>query len=1143
MCIDKTKSFILILGFIILLNEWAFSQSQAVKGPVYPSPNAASLGKYGDIPVSYHTGVPEISIPIYTIAEGSIAVPISLNYHSSGIQVDEVASWVGLGWTLMAGGSITRVVKGGPDEGAVAPMPGAHSSFVGWGWYKDQGILPEIIDCSYRPLSTEGPVAGTQPAYGGCGRLYYEASKGYIDCEPDLFTMSFGGHSGKFYFEANRQVRMMPESDYYIEPINTPSTFFAWKVIAPDGTKYFFGGAATEVSSSDMTSTNGNKEVASTRTWYLYRIESANGEDWVSFEYEDETYSFGNRAGHSLTFGDCDVCGESIQGDIQNASPIISLSVVDGKRLSAIRTSSGHTSVDLIPSQSFREDLTLFDKTIPNYTSTGANNNASSLQFIEINAGSKCKKFELSTDYFSSAACPGYPSAETFDKKRLRLNWVQESTCDGQIHLPKHEFFYDPTLLPRRYSLARDMFGYYNGFDTNTGLLETFVRPFSEMTYTTTNHRTVTESKLQAGILKKIVFPTGGYSEFEYEPHRETTSSPAVGGIRIKTITTSDNLGNSSVKNISYPQGKLYFNPEFFLFQFPANNAWTTGAYLGSLLFGSFLSSDPMPPLHSSQGYHIGYSKVVIDETGNGSTTYTYLNTSPTTINGGQFPLKPLVSDPGTSEMTSHEIKDNSGNIVSGGYFSPVKTGTDKTTYARKVAYVYCLNCNGAPGQGPVERNYGLWNDYSINTYRFNLTEKSETRDGVTIVTTYTYDAAEKHNNPVTSQFTDSKGVIHKTEYVFASDVGSGAPAAMYNTTDTNFKNMLGATVEQRSLVNNVLKSKSTVQFTQSGSNILPTSSRNYPSGTTEFIEDSYQYDDKLNVKSILKSNGVNKAFLWGYNDNLPIAAVENATYQESLVALNQAFGLNPAANTSSCTTLSGSFTINEDQTVSFSPSISLNGATGLWVKLTMKNGSGNTVFGPRQYAANGTYNESVFLTAGTYTFCYEAGGYPTPYNGYSSVGFTMNGFTARRANLFHTSFEENGIGAAALSGSKVLSGTYAVNMPHINGDYILSYWKRPDTGTPSWEYVEVPITISSSTTPPYVVGQSGYYLDEVRLFPKGALMSTYTYDPGLGMTSATDPNNITSYYQYDAFGRLITMKNDKGEIVKTYQYHLKNQN
>ena len=61
-----------------------------------PSANAASLGKYGDIPVSYNSGVPNVGIPITTIQDGPLSLPISLSYHAGGVRVGELASWVGL---------------------------------------------------------------------------------------------------------------------------------------------------------------------------------------------------------------------------------------------------------------------------------------------------------------------------------------------------------------------------------------------------------------------------------------------------------------------------------------------------------------------------------------------------------------------------------------------------------------------------------------------------------------------------------------------------------------------------------------------------------------------------------------------------------------------------------------------------------------------------------------------------------------------------------------------------------------------------------------------------------------------------------------------------------------------------------------
>ena len=82
----------------------------------YLSPEAASLGKYGDIPVSEYTGVPQIEIPLHTVKSGNLELPITLSYHASGIKVQQEATWVGLGWDLMAGGCINRIISGEYDE-------------------------------------------------------------------------------------------------------------------------------------------------------------------------------------------------------------------------------------------------------------------------------------------------------------------------------------------------------------------------------------------------------------------------------------------------------------------------------------------------------------------------------------------------------------------------------------------------------------------------------------------------------------------------------------------------------------------------------------------------------------------------------------------------------------------------------------------------------------------------------------------------------------------------------------------------------------------------------------------------------------------------------------------------------------------
>lgn len=76
------------------------------------SPNTASLGTYGNIPVSLYTGTPDISVPIYQINEGSIPLDIYLAHDASGVRVNAVPGWVGQNWSLQAGGMIQRSVKG-----------------------------------------------------------------------------------------------------------------------------------------------------------------------------------------------------------------------------------------------------------------------------------------------------------------------------------------------------------------------------------------------------------------------------------------------------------------------------------------------------------------------------------------------------------------------------------------------------------------------------------------------------------------------------------------------------------------------------------------------------------------------------------------------------------------------------------------------------------------------------------------------------------------------------------------------------------------------------------------------------------------------------------------------------------------------
>ena len=112
----RMKSKILGISAVCLLMfaERGKTQNNPYNEVSIASPNAASLGKFVDLPVNYHTGLPQVDIPIYTIKEGTLSVPVSLSYHTGGLKITEPASWVGANWALNAGGAITRNVSGAP---------------------------------------------------------------------------------------------------------------------------------------------------------------------------------------------------------------------------------------------------------------------------------------------------------------------------------------------------------------------------------------------------------------------------------------------------------------------------------------------------------------------------------------------------------------------------------------------------------------------------------------------------------------------------------------------------------------------------------------------------------------------------------------------------------------------------------------------------------------------------------------------------------------------------------------------------------------------------------------------------------------------------------------------------------------------
>ena len=505
-----SKLKVIIIAYFLFSNL-CYSQAELPKiAPL--SPEAASIAKFAEVPVSYYTGVPNISIPITSLKGRSISVPVSIGYHAGGHKVNDIASWVGLGWNLNVGGQVYRVMKQLPDDFS-----------EGKGYLTTNMTISEFEDL----LPNDKKDA-----------LQAATNVNATDFAPDEFHFNFMGHTGKFMFNQNRSVNhpygeivLFPKSDVKIVPIfNNNKKIIEWEITTTDGNKYFFGElrnghrAVDEITKTISYSADQGSlpqpalapyNFSYFTSWKLTRIETFKNET-ITFNYRQEPYS------------SCVPTGES---DIMNwaGGVIRSSSKTEGVNSIIEEVVSDLGRVEFNHEPSLREDLS-YSFALDNIALYDLDNKQiENIKFIK--------------DYFQSTVptepffiCDGTelnnPSVENYSfadeiSKRLRLNEVRFYNKDNTSFY-KYQMEYNTNdKLPHRLSKSQDYWGYFNGKDNTTLIPSMFyIDPIPSSSLFLQNFffkgadRTINPNLTQANMLKKIIYPEGGYTLFEYENNR-----------------------------------------------------------------------------------------------------------------------------------------------------------------------------------------------------------------------------------------------------------------------------------------------------------------------------------------------------------------------------------------------------------------------------------------------------------------------------------------------------------------------------------------------------------------------------------------------------------------------------------------------
>lgn len=1114
------KNIVFSLLLICFIKETSFAQSQESDRIFYPSPTAASLGKYGDYPVSLYTGQVNIGIPIYSISSGKLTLPISLSYSGTGNKPSDIPGWVGLGWSLGAGGVITRIVQDIPDD--------CNSGY----YYTYNEIRTQL----------QQQEAGTPNEY-----FYKEYISKSRDIKPDIFQFNFDGHTGKFFFDLYGNIRFSADERYKITFTtamgNGQAGFFDTFVITTDnGTKYTF--SAKEWSIGEISQITGlNKYVSS---WYLSKIESPYGDEiTLTYTTANQKYRFKEYAFQKELHG--------VSGGIPINDSYISQSRAYDEviYLKEIVWPNGKIKFNT----SLRNDI-LFR---PVYLTHLAAEERKLDEIVLMDEAEVVKKkWQLS--YFETDT-------------RLKPQYLKEVSAAGPEH-PPYEFVYYPISLPGAsgsinpyYSNRVDYWGYFNGAANGAGLI-----PFMDIPgYGSMGNanRNTNANFVKAEMLSKIIYPTGGFTEFEFEAHDYSNE-----GFLDGTRPISDDYVWDAALSFFYESGQFEVDP--YTISFTLTEPSLVKIIKSSVNVGPNKAWNPT-------GY---FEQINTMQPG----TYTLAQAlgAADLTNGGS-------SDIQTAEASiSIRRRISVVNKLAGGVrIKSIKKQEGSNITTRSFAYTLETNpskSSGVLAAAPVNYIYlqsvwvgitGLW----LSSGPLHWTPEGPVIGYSNVVETLENGSKIKHAFNNYNDYPDELGtVFHFVEHELVPLTSRNYWRGLEN--NTKFLNSAGEIVKE--VINEydvnetpayavdvpVLDFRLVYRHAASGEGSVFNRDGYATLASKYFLPCRFAY--RKRSKEIIHSTGNNLNVLANENfyfyenplhlqlTRLTTVGSDNKTvekkfnYPTDMISLGKDPNgiyqgmidknmINPV--------IEELHKKNNDQ-VSFSRTNYFQPFTGLFVPKTtdlQKRSTDlyQTVFMYRSYDNKGNLLSKSSGVGARNAFLWD-------YKQSQPIAEAIN---ADISKIAYTSFEADGTGnwnigsttritTDGITGKncyQLANGNISKAGLNVASKYSITYWSKNgsysvnggngvlQTGPTvnSWTFYKHIVTTTSSTV---TISGSGL-IDELRLYPYEAQMSTYTYDPLLGMTSQCDVNNRISYYEYDGFGRLVLVRDQDRNVIRKMEY------
>ncbi|WP_461630286.1 RHS repeat domain-containing protein [Labilibaculum euxinus] len=1131
------------------------------------SPEVASLERYGEVNCSEYTGTPNISVPIHIVKTGSISVPIGATYNATGVRVAQEATWVGLGWDLSCVNAVLYHPNGSNDQcynGTTIPTSDwcDMSNYIRKSSnYYGVSATFSFEDGTYGFGNFENPCAcyDEHPAKI-CKAPIMGAIKEGIG-QLDYFSVNCFGISANFYVDRSTGQAEIFGEDSKIAittTLNSRGKIEGISIIDESGNIYVF----------DAREMFGQRYY---NAWYLTSIVSPEGK-YVRFTYKkygsiepihplsetyDSQYGMNKKIAHPFS-------------SVNDVLFPLYLSEIETEK-ETVKFWTSQNRQDIEGSGAARLDsISVTDKFQTNYRKSVIFNY------------SYFQGSDIGGDYYVDE---NFTKANCYLSKRLKLNSLE--LVEGYSNAKKrYGFVYNESVdLPLKTSYAVDHWGFYNGCDNSTFLPVSIYSSGGALDFNGAN-KGANPQTCSAWTLKKIVYPTGGSTEFTFEPHSfsnttiysstqsgpltsykqcasamvyrgsssvnstftltseskvkiksafiitpacddetssgrtmllgpvglswsstspgfqsetkilpagnyaivasintscssydcnyevsvwvETTTegnttisnSSIGGGLRIKKIKNCTSEGIASIKEYEYTtdddstsSGILmtpidYTKKENYKIVCGDSNSANSGIEVRTTGTSTIYSSSTTP-LKAI----VGYSRVKIQNatssgSNNGYVIKEFRNKEP-------YPIFDFLLC--TDFCLDNGLLVSSTDYLSNGNYVYKETldyeDYDDSKKNEQYVNFYMTDTYRGPScqctdAGTIRYNecayVGRWKlyNYTFLRYKYLLSEKKTSEGTVTKIYTYKYNQQNYLPNRVatsTSSTENSKDELYVQEMSYPNDFVS--EGNIYDS--LNISNRINTLIESRKYKGNSLIDASFNLYSVVGSKIFLTDyysidlkcpiSKSSFIGLTETgeLKSNTQYQKKYsltydltgNVISIDKADDIVVNYMWGYDNQYPVAKIENATLKEC---------------------------IYEE--------------------------------GWQNIANSGDLNLRT-LPRGKYRIEFYGG----PFD---------------------------------------LAPTSQI---HIN-DKVVTL-----EGDDKWYSIEKIISTISFGG----IGNIPSSIKYIRIYPFDAQMTTYTYKPLIGISSETDTNGITTYYEYDDFGRLIRIRNNNGDIVKSYDYNI----